>query len=47
MVKFHGSIVKARGDLEKQTIDAASTSNAVSFITYIIELKRKMQGWER
>ena len=44
---FYGSIGKARQDLEQQTIDAASTSDAVSFITYVQGLKRKMRGWEK
>ena len=44
---FHGNIEKARHDLEQQTIDAASTSDAVSFITYVQGLKRKMRGWEK
>jgi len=47
MGSFHGAIGKARGDLEQQTIDAASTSDAVSFITYVQGLKRKMRGWEK
>ena len=47
MVEFIGSIGKARGDLEQQTIDAASTSDAVSFITYVQGLKRKMRGWAK
>ena len=44
---FHGNICKARSELEQQTIDAASTSDAVSFITYVQGLKRKMRGWEK
>ena len=47
MASFHGVVTKARGDLEQQTIDAASTSDAVSFITYVQGLKRKMKGWEK
>ena len=47
MAGFHGTVTKARGDLEQQTIDAASTSDAVSFITYVQGLKRKMKGWEK
>lgn len=39
MGSFHGAIGKARGDLEQQTIDAASTSDAVSFITYVQGLR--------
>ena len=33
--------------VKQQTIDAASTSDAISFITYIQGLKRKMRGWEK
>jgi dynein heavy chain 1 len=47
MADFHSNLGKARGDLEQQTIDAASTSDAVSFITYVQGLKRKMRGWEK
>ena len=47
MATFHSTVTKARGDLEQQTIDAASTSDAVSFITYVQGLKRKMKGWEK
>merc|ERR1719422_1263221 len=47
MSDFHANIGKARGELEQQTIDAASTSDAVSFITYVQGLKRKMRGWEK
>ena len=47
MTDFHGNIGKARSKLEQQTIDAASTSDAVSFIMYVQGLKRKMRGWEK
>ena len=47
MGAFHTNVAKARGDLEQQTIDSASTSDAVSFITYVQGLKRKMRGWEK
>ena len=47
MSTFHGAIGKARNDLEQQTIDAASTSDAVSFITYVQGLKRKIRGYEK
>ena len=40
-------ISKSRGDMEQQTIEAASTSEAVNFITYVQGLKRKMKSWEK
>lgn len=33
--------------MEKQSIEAASTSDAVSFITYVQSLKRSMRVWEK
>jgi hypothetical protein len=33
--------------LEQQSIEAASTSDAVTFITYVQSLKRKMKAWEK
>ena len=33
--------------MEQQTIEAASTSEAVNFITYVQGLKRKMKSWEK
>ena len=47
MADFHGNISKARSELEQQTINMASTSEAMSFITYSQGLKRKMWGWEK
>ncbi|GAB6020623.1 Dynein heavy chain, cytoplasmic [Chamberlinius hualienensis] len=47
MVQFHGSISKWRSDLEQHTIDTASTSEAVTFITNVQSLKRKMKSWEK
>lgn len=43
MVSFHSQISKSRSDLELQSIEAASTSDAVSFITYVQSLKRNMK----
>lgn len=43
MTSFHTQISKSRSDLELQTIEAASTSDAVSFITYVQSLKRNMK----
>ena len=47
MATFHTSVSKSRSDLEQQTIEAASTSDAVNFITYVQGLKRKMKNWEK
>ena len=47
MTSFHTTVSKSRSDLEQQTIEAASTSDAVTFITYVQGLKRKMKNWEK
>ena len=47
MSGFHSNVSKARSDLEQQTVEAASTSDAVNFITYVQGLKRKMKNWEK
>ncbi|XP_077870638.1 cytoplasmic dynein 1 heavy chain 1-like [Saccoglossus kowalevskii] len=47
MTSFHSGISKSRSDLESQSIDTASTSDAVTFITYVQGLKRKVKSWER
>ncbi|XP_011314571.1 dynein heavy chain, cytoplasmic isoform X1 [Fopius arisanus] len=47
MVGFHGQVSKSRSDLEQQSIEAASTTDAVGFITYVQSLKRKMKVWEK
>lgn len=43
MATFHAQVSKSRYDLEMQSIEAASTSDAVSFITYVQSLKRSMK----
>lgn len=43
MVSFHSNVSKSRSELEMQSIEAASTSDAVSFITYVQSLKRNMK----
>jgi len=45
--KFIPKVSKSRGDMEQQTVEAASTSEAVNFITYVQGLKRKMKSWEK
>lgn len=47
MTHFHGQVSKSRSELEQQSIDAASTSDAVTLITYVQSLKRKMKSWEK
>ncbi|XP_050499617.1 dynein heavy chain, cytoplasmic isoform X4 [Diabrotica virgifera virgifera] len=47
MTSFHANVSKSRSDLELQSIEAASTSDAVSFITYVQQLKRSMKAWEK
>lgn len=47
MHTFHGQVSKSRSDLELQSIEAASTSDAVTFITYVQSLKRNMKTWEK
>ena len=38
---------QAREDLEQQSLEVASTAEAVSFITDVQALKRKIKNWER
>jgi dynein heavy chain 1 len=47
MSRFHANISKARGELEMQSIEAASTSDAVTLITQVQGLKRKLKSWEK
>lgn len=44
---FHSTVSKSRSDLESQSVEASSTSEAVSVITYVQSLKRKLKDWER
>jgi dynein heavy chain 1 len=41
----YSSILKSRTDLETLAIEGSSTAQAVSFITFVQELKRKVQKW--
>ena len=41
------SLSQYRTDLESHVVDAATTSEAVGFITLMQELKRKMRSWEQ
>jgi dynein heavy chain 1 len=47
MSRFHANISKARGELEMQSIEAASTSDAVTLITQVQGLKRRLKTWEK
>lgn len=40
-------MTKSRTELEQQSIEAASTSDAVTFITYVQSLKKQMKAWEK
>ncbi|PYH83869.1 hypothetical protein BO82DRAFT_305978 [Aspergillus uvarum CBS 121591] len=46
MREIHSEIAAARRDLEGQTLEAASTAHAVSFITIVQQCKRKAKVWE-
>ncbi|KKK13667.1 dynein heavy chain [Aspergillus rambellii] len=46
MREVHLEIATARRDLEGQTLEAASTAHAVSFITIVQQCKRKARVWE-
>lgn len=47
MQTFFSHVSKSRSELEKQSIEAASTSDAVTFITYVQSLKRNMKDWQK
>lgn len=47
MSNLHSDISKARNDLELQSIDSAETKDAVTFITYVQNLKSKSKEWEK
>ena len=38
---------KSRGELESHSVETASTSEAVSFITHVQSLKRKLKSWDK
>eukprot|EP00112_Aurelia_sp_Birch-Aquarium-sp1_P023013 Seg670.8 transcript_id=Seg670.8/GoldUCD/mRNA.D3Y31 product="Cytoplasmic dynein 1 heavy chain 1" protein_id=Seg670.8/GoldUCD/D3Y31 len=47
MNDFYTNIAKAREELEQQSLEVATTGEAVSFITDVQTLKRKIKNWER
>jgi hypothetical protein len=40
-------ILQSRTDMEQQSIEGASTSEAVGFITVVQSLKRKLKSWDK
>ncbi|CAM9594499.1 unnamed protein product [Lampetra planeri] len=47
MQDFHTNISKSRQELEQHSVDTASTSDAVTFITFVQSLKRKIKSFEK
>lgn len=47
MREFHSSVSKGRFELEQQSIEGNSTGEAVTFITYVQDLKRKVAKWSQ
>ncbi|KAJ3049329.1 hypothetical protein HK097_009672, partial [Rhizophlyctis rosea] len=45
MRDFHTQVSKARYDLEQQSGDSGTTAEAVGFITFVQELKKRVVGW--
>lgn len=45
MINVHSAISKARAELELHSIDTGETKDAVSFITYVQNLKSKSKEW--
>ncbi|KAG0320600.1 hypothetical protein BGZ99_004425, partial [Dissophora globulifera] len=47
MKDFHAAVSKARYDLELHSVDSNATGEAVTFITFVQDLKRKVAKWEQ
>jgi dynein heavy chain 1 len=45
MRETHAAVLKARHDLERQSIEGSSTAQAVGFITFVQDLKRLVGRW--
>ncbi|KAJ3135949.1 hypothetical protein HK100_002228 [Physocladia obscura] len=45
MKNFYAKLTKARGELEQQTVEGTSTAQAVGFITFVQDLKKKLGPW--
>ena len=39
--------LQSRTDLEQHSVEGSSTSDSVSFITFVQSLKRKLKNWEK
>ncbi|KAI8449285.1 dynein heavy chain, N-terminal region 1-domain-containing protein [Phakopsora pachyrhizi] len=46
MRETYGAVTKSRHDLENHSIETSSTAQAVTFITFVQDLKRKVKKWE-
>ncbi|KAL0081796.1 dynein heavy chain [Phycomyces blakesleeanus] len=47
MRDFHASVSQGRYELEQQSIESNSTGEAVTFITFVQDLKRKVAKWSQ
>lgn len=45
MREFYAGVIKARHGLETQTLNGSSTAQAVGFITFVQDLKRRTEAW--
>lgn len=45
MREVHAAILKARNELEQHSIEGSSTAQAVTFITFVQDLKKKTKKW--
>lgn len=46
MREVHAAVAKARLELEQHSIEGSSTAQAVTFITFVQDLKRKTKAWQ-
>lgn len=46
MREVHAAVAKARVELEQHSIEGSSTAQAVTFITFVQDLKRKTKVWQ-
>jgi len=45
MKETHATIMKGRKDLEQQSIEGSSTAQAVTFITFVQDLEKRVKVW--
>jgi dynein heavy chain 1 len=45
MKEVYAAVLKARTDLETHSVEGSSTAQVVSFITFVQDLKRKVETW--